>query len=171
VLAVAGVIGSAVYAAVDARQAGMAWRDHATALEGDVARLEDANAGLERALEETQDLLHLSERDVEALEERVSGMASEKAKVEDEREKLVVARDRITEVTEAYDAVAERFSICREQQGVLVGMALEFETYYYSGRLFVIDRQIEIVGRECGAAEVMLATLRDYVDALSGHGG
>lgn len=148
---------------------GQEWKERAAAAEADVETLRGANSRLGDDLDSVQSALRRSERDVDHLEGRVAAVANEKAQAEDEREMMAALAERVAEIAMAYDEVARWFQACRREQATLTSMALDLDSYVYSGRSPVVSGQISRVSQTCDAAETRLTTLRQYVAELAGQ--
>jgi chromosome segregation ATPase len=151
------------------------WQDTAdqAAAERDAAQnladeLSDEVGVLEGHLDEVKEALAVSEGDVADLEGRLGDVANEKALVEDEREAISAAADRIAEVAVAYDDLADLFSECVSAQQEFSNMMVNYEAYWYSGQAYVVEDHARYTGQVCGSAQSFLVEIRRYVNALVG---
>jgi hypothetical protein len=160
-------VGSTGYLAWANYQTGEQWRERAAAAETDVDRLVAANDQLETDLDDTRAALVRSETDVAEFEERVAGLANEKARVEDEREHVEAQAERIVEIAIAYDDVASQFQRCVDETNEFTSMMVDADYYYQTGQWYLVSLQASDADRACDAAQSELWTLRSYVDALA----
>lgn len=160
------VLGALGYVAYANYVSGQQWQERAELAGIDVQRLTQERDQLETDVSTVKSALKSSEKDVAQLERRVSLIADEKAQAEDEREGATAYAKRLSEVAVAYDQVATQFQICRSENDRFYEIMLDFEYYYDTGQLNLVDDQARIACGECGAAEGYLKDLRGYVDAL-----
>jgi septal ring factor EnvC (AmiA/AmiB activator) len=165
-IVVALVVGALGYVAYVNYASAQQWQERAELARIDVQRLTQERDQLEADVSTVKSALKSSEKDVAQLERRMSQIADEKAQVEDEREHTAAYAERLGEVAVAYDQVATQFQICRAENDRFYSMMLDFEYYYDTDQLYLVDDQAQIAGAECGAAEGHLNELRNYVDAL-----
>lgn len=123
VLAVAAV-GAA---AVGLQQRGIAaqWRDRATAREAERDDAVGRTEAVQRQLEEVTAALATSEADVAALEERIRGLADEKARAEDAATTVQVQRDTVLDLTQKVAAAVDTLDSCVTQLFTLQTASVE----------------------------------------------
>lgn len=144
---------------------GSSWAERAANSE---IALEEARVSLEESagkIDDLQESLYLSERDVKELEERLTLLADEKAQAKDEAAQATLSAAALYELTRSATSVTTLMSRCIAYQDrwtdVLVNVA--------SGALYdrtSIDAFISEMSSTCESAQASAEALRSIVDGL-----
>lgn len=117
VTAVLALVLGAVAAGIawEQREVAQAWQERAEVLAGQRDEAVGRTEALQRHLDETFELLELSESDVVQLEERIRELAGEKARAEDEATTVQVERDVFVELSATVTDAVDALDVCVER--------------------------------------------------------
>lgn len=131
------------------------WKDRALATED---KLEQTSADLEKT---TKDLA-ASEEDVDRLEGRVSSLAAEKARVEDQREAAIIEADAYQQLAGLAATVADELDRCITAWQSFTQSLINVNSFNYP----YVEAEAERAGEVCGRAKAKNQELTRIINSL-----
>lgn len=153
VLALVAITGGAL--AYQNHQTAQDWKDRALATED---KLEQTSTDLEK----TNKDLEASEEDADRLEGRVSSLAAEKARVEDQREAAIIEADAYQQLAGLAATVADELDRCITAWESFTQSLINLNSFNYP----YVEAEAQRAGEICGRAKADNQQLNRIINSL-----